>query len=416
MFFERPRGVRDFGPKEMDGRVHVESVLLEAFRSFGYRRVQTPTFESLELFCAKSGSGISEHLYVFDDKGGRRLCLRPEATAQVARMFSSDLRNLPKPLRLSYVSPMFRYEEPQKGRYREFWQAGVELIGASGPEADAECICLAGECIRRLGLSAKIRINHIGVLRELLNMRGLDEAEQNKVINLLDKGDYTAVRQSIGDGALSRLLDIRGSSDSVDVALSIVPEGGAKSMLQVMKKTLSLLDAAGVAYEVDFSMARGLDYYTGIVFDAKVDGLGAQNQVLGGGRYDNLIALFGGPSTPAVGFAFGLDRLIDSMEAQSVPLSGYRPDAYVIPVSEEVRGAAFVIAAKLRRAAPAKVIESDIAPRKLNKALQHAVETGAKYAIIVGAAELTDESVMLKDLTSQKQDTVRISDLLNHLN
>jgi len=415
MVFERPRGVRDFGPGEMGGRLHVESVLLGTFRSFGYRRVQTPTFEFLELFSAKSGADISEHLYVFDDKGGRKLCLRPEATAQVARMYSSELRNLQKPLRLCYVSPMFRYEEPQKGRYREFWQAGVELIGASGPEADAETVCLAGECLRRLGLKARIRVSHIGVLRELLNLQGLGETEQNRIIHLLDKGDYKTVQESIRDSPLIRLLDVRGSGESVDVALKLVPDGAAKRMLEDMKRTLNLLDAAGITYEVDFSMARGLDYYTGLVFDAKVEGLGAQNQVCGGGRYDNLIGLFGGPQTPAVGFAFGLDRLIDSMESQSINMAGYAPDAYVICASEDVRTQAFAIADKLRKEAPAKIIEVEILGRKLNKALQYAAEAGAKYAIIVGANELKEESVMLKDMNLQKQAKVRISDIASHL-
>ena len=197
MVFERPRGVRDFGPAEMAVRSHVERTLTCSFKSFGCRMVQTPSFEFAELFEQKSGADILSHLYVFEDKGGRRLCLRPEATAPVARMYAAELRSLPKPLRLSYYGPMYRYEEPQKGRYREFWQAGVELFGAAGAEADAEVVCLASECLRRLGLDFKLRVSQIGVLRAMLESLGLKSSRQNNVLQSLDKGDLDAVKEDL---------------------------------------------------------------------------------------------------------------------------------------------------------------------------------------------------------------------------
>ncbi|MFH1056147.1 MAG: histidine--tRNA ligase [Candidatus Altiarchaeota archaeon] len=411
MVFERPRGVRDFGPDEMRGRLHAESTISRVFESFGYRRVQTPTFEFLELFELKSGSDIREHLFVFDDKGGRKLCLRPEATAQVARMYASELRSLPKPLRVCYLSQMFRYEEPQKGRYREFWQAGVELLGVSGAEADAEVVCLAAECLKRLGLRFKLRVSHIGVLRRLLALQGLEAAEQDDVIHLLDRGDFKSVEGRIKDESFKKILGLRGLRDVVGSASELVSDAGVKATLEELDKTLTLLDFARVDYEVDFSMARGLDYYTGMVFDVRVEGLGAQNQVCGGGRYDNLIELFGGPQTPAVGFAFGLDRILESMQEQGADIPKAETDVYVVPISDDMRGEAFRIAVELRRKMPDCTVEYELSGRKLNKALQHASEINARYAVIVGATELKEQSVMLKDLKTQKQDKVKITEL-----
>jgi histidyl-tRNA synthetase len=416
MAFERPRGVRDFNPPEMCVRTYVEDAICSAFESFSYRRIQTPTFEFLELFDMKSGQDIKEHLYVLEDKGGRKLCLRPEATASVARMYASDLRSRPKPLRLYYLGPMFRYEEPQKGRYREFWQAGVELLGASGYEADAEVVCLASDCLRALGLKSKIRISHIGVLRRLLGIQGFDGSKQDRLIQALDKGDFEAVKAQVSDQSFIRLLEVKGGEAALDESIGIVSDQEARNMLQELKRTLTLLDAAGVEYEVDFSMARGLDYYTGMVFDARVEGLGAQNQVAGGGRYDDLISLFKGPQTPAVGFAFGLDRLLESMQKQGAKLPQLETDVVVVAASEDVRDAAFNVAADLRRRLVGKVVEYDLSGRKLNKALQHASENNVRYAVIIGSSELAEESVVLKDMAAQTQSKVRLQELPQRIN
>jgi len=415
MAFERPRGVRDFLPEEMAERGYVERKLTAAFESYGYRRVQTPTFEFLELFSLKSGDDIREHLYIMEDKGGRKLCLRPEATASVARMYASDMRVRPKPLRLYYTGPMFRYEEPQKGRYREFWQAGVELLGLTGPRADAEVIALVHDSLRSLGLKFTLRVSHIGVLRSLLKRQGFDQAEQDRVIRALDKGDTTFVREHVKDPAFHTLLELKGGVEAVGGAERLAQAEDVKSMLSGLKETLTLLTSAGVGYSVDFSMARGLDYYTGVVFDARVEGLGAQNQVLGGGRYDDLVQLFGGPQTPAVGFAFGMDRLAEAVKQQGGHLPGLRTDAYVIPASDAAADAAFTVAAGLRRARPELVVALELSGRKLNRALQHASETGARYAVIVGEAELKAGSVIIKDMKAATQETVSINDLPNKI-
>ncbi len=411
MVFERPRGVRDIAPREMMSRKYAQSVISSIFDSYGYMELQTPTFEFLDLFKAKSGSEITDHLYVFEDKGGRSLCLRPEATASVARMYCSDLRTHQKPLRLYYVCPMFRYEEPQKGRYREFWQAGVELIGSSGPSADAEVIIQASDCLRKLGLRCRIRVSHIGVVRHLLKSRGFNAESQDKLIQLLDKGDMKAVREMISDEKIVGLFNVKGSSDVVEDVKKLLADDELTPLIEEFQKTLSLLDAAGVEYTVDFSMARGLDYYTGIIFDVKVDELGAQNQVAGGGRYDDLISLFGGPNTPAVGYAFGLDRIVEAVGVQGIGVLADAVDAMVIPLGENMRGKAFEVAHSLRAELGGRRVVLDISERKLNKALQYAAESGVRYAVIVGEKEAATGSVMLKDMSSKTQDEVLISEL-----
>jgi histidyl-tRNA synthetase len=185
--FTRPRGTRDFLPEETEERRRVESILRKAFEQFGYREVQTPLFERLEVFTEKSGEEIKEHLYDFEDKSKRKLALRPELSAPTIRLYVNELRTKPKPRKLYYFENCFRYERPQKGRYREFWQAGVELIGSDRPEAEAEVIALSIYCIERLELKKyKLSIGHLGILRALLAKHGIQEDTQNNIISLLD--------------------------------------------------------------------------------------------------------------------------------------------------------------------------------------------------------------------------------------
>ncbi len=410
MTLERPRGVRDFPPKEMHEHLAVTKKLESVFHSFGYERVRTPTFEFLSLFEAKSGEEIKDHLYVFDDKGGRSLCLRPEATASVARMYGSDLRTHPKPLRLYYVEPMFRYEQPQRGRYREFWQAGVELIGGAGPYADAEAILMASNALTAIGLENAVRIGNIGFLRELLGGLGFDDAKQNKVIHALDKGEMDSVAEMVSSDIFNEVIGLHGGLDAIDRLLELAPDG-LKASVEGFRKTIGLLSGCKVDYTVDMGMARGLDYYTGIVFDVKATGLGAQNQVCGGGRYDRLIGLFGGPETPAVGFAFGVDRLVEALNEGGKAVETPRCDVYVASVSEAVRERAFSIAAAVRSGNPGLDVRFDIAGYKVNKALQHASEVGARYALIVGERELAEDAVVVKNMESSTQETIGISGL-----
>jgi histidyl-tRNA synthetase len=250
----------------------------------------------------------------------------------------------------------------------------------------------------------------MGVIRHLLSKLGLDEGGQAQVIQSLDKGDLDEVRKRT-DADFMKVVNVKGSSTAVGPLRGVWSDPVLEAMFDEFSATLRLLDENQVSYMVDFSMARGLDYYTGVVFDAKVEGLGAQDQVMGGGRYDKLVGLFGGPDTAAVGFAFGLDRLIESMQQQAVAMPAMRTDVFVAAVSDSIRDKAFKVALDLRRRRPGLIVEYGLADRKLNKAIQHALDIGARYVVLVGERELSEGGVVLKDMDAQTQETVRIEEL-----
>ena len=411
MAFERPRGTRDFSPEDMYDRDYVEGAVSRVFESFGYDRILSPVFEYSELFQQKSGDEIKEHMYVFEDKGGRSLCLRPEETACVCRMFVSDLRTRQLPVKLYYHCPMYRYEEPQKGRYREFWQTGVELIGSESPDSDAEVVAMASLVLKGFGLDCTLNLSHMGVLKGLLSEMGFDDEKQGKIIALIDKGRLDDLKEFKVD-KLFDILSLEGGVDAIEKAQNLL--AGHKKPLKALselKEVARILDFAGVKYNVKLGMARGLEYYTGIIFEVRVKGLGTQDQVCGGGRYDNLIELFGGPKTPAVGFAFGFDRLVEAMQLQGKKFPEKNVDAYVAAAGDNVRMEAAKIALELRKNCHGKIIVFDLMGRKLGKALEHASNLKAKYAVIVGEKELAEKSATLKDMVSGGQEKVKLSEL-----
>ncbi|VVB51345.1 Histidine--tRNA ligase [uncultured archaeon] len=399
---ERPRGTRDFDPRRQAVYDGVLSVVRRVFESYGYGRVTTPTFEHVELFTKKSGEDISEHLYVFTDKSERKLCLRPEATASVARFFAQDLRNSPLPLRLWYFAPMFRYERPQKGRYREFWQMGLELLGAKGVESDAEAVLVASDAMKELGLAYRLELNHVGILRGLLTDLSIPVEKHEHILHLIDTGEEKALLDETGSEALASILSLKGGPDIAEKArktLAIYPTAlaGLEELIAVANK----LAKAGAPYTLNLGIARGLAYYTGLVFEVRVEGLGAQNQVCGGGRYDNLIELFGGPQTPAVGFAFGFDRIVEALEMQNKLPTTPTPDVLVMAATEELRPIASEVAFTLRRESEhALSVVYDVAGKKLGKNLEYAASAGFKYAVIVGPREWAEGNVVVRDLTS----------------
>jgi histidyl-tRNA synthetase len=413
MDVKKPRGTRDFPYPEMEDREHVKRTISAVFERFGYRQILTPTFEHVELFAQKSGDEITEHMYVFEDKGGRRICLRPEATASVCRMYSEELRDMRLPLRLYYYCPMFRYERPQKGRYREFWQLGVELLGAKKAEADAEVILLAYESLKELGLSSELEVGHVGVLRGLMNDLGIAPDIQDKATAAIDKGDRDALMYLTESDVLGKLIDLKGASDAITKAEKLLADyPTASAALSEFREILSWLDLTSVPYEVNLGIARGLEYYTGMVFEMRVPSLAAQNQICGGGRYDKLIELFSGLSVPAVGFAYGFDRVMNAAEHQNIAIPKKRMDVVVAPVNDEVRKEAFKIAAGLRDTLS---VDLDVMGRKLPKILEYAAETRAKYVLIIGPADLKENKATVRNMADGKQETVTLSQLKEKL-
>ncbi len=413
MKIEKPRGTRDFTAEEMEGRDYIENALTDVFKAYGYRKIRTPTFEHLELFTLKSGEEISEHMYVFEDKKGRKLCLRPEETASVCRMFSETLRMSAKPIKLYYFDPMFRYEEPQKGRYREFWQLGLELIGPKGPESDAEVISVAYDSLKKLGLAFRLEIGHLGIVKGLLADKNITEDIQRKVISCIDKNDHEGLKKLTTEPLLFELIALKGGKEVIEKAEEKLRDSKkAVVALTELKEILSCLDVLGVEYVLNLGVARGLEYYTGMVFEIRVPDLGAQSQVCGGGRYDNLIELFSGISVPAAGFAYGFDRVTEALQMQGIKNPEEKRGIIVAPASQDMKKEAMKIAYDLRKTHAA---EYDLMDRKLGKILEYASEKGASYVVIVGRKDYSEGMVTVRDMLSGEQKTVKIKEIKNAL-
>ena len=405
-----PRGTRDFLPDEMEKRRFYESRLRHTARTFGFREVETPIFEDAELFILRSGPNVLKELYAFEDKGGRQISLRPEMTAPVVRMFVNNMSNEPKPIKVFYFGQCFRYERPQSGRYREFFQFGAEIIGSATPETDAEAIALAYAMIGQIGVkNYRIRIGHIGVLRQRIADAGVPADRTAEVLQKLDKKLYDEARPLMEDMGVK-------AEDIDDIFTLTETVGGVEVLDRVpgeagdwLRQVVAYLKVMGVEdLEIDLGVVRGLDYYTGMVFEAEAPALGAEKQICGGGSY-TLSELFGGEKVFSTGFAIGFDRILLALEKEG---SDYTPegiDAYVVSVTDDMRVKAAEVAAMLR--AGGVSADVDIMGRKMAKALKFASSVRARYAVIVGAKEMEQDSVTLRDMSTGEQTLVKVAEL-----
>ena len=429
----RPRGTRDFLPTAMRRRLAFEHILESVATSHGFERVQTPIFESLDLFTAKSGPGVVGQLYAFDDKGGRPLTLRPELTAPVMRMVAEEMRNQTKPLRLSYYGQCYRYEEFKKGRYREFFQYGVEIIGATGPLAEAEIVALALNMLTKAGLKHwQLRIGHVGILKSALAAIGLSdqtpadgEAPLAAAMRFIDKGDHEGFEALLSKQKISptsaqpifELQQLDGGIETLTEAHRILSaiDGVDLAPIDDLKTTcdaISLLASVPPSLNVDLTVARGLDYYTGMVFEIHVPELGGEGQVLGGGSY-KLMHLFGLEDLdPCCGFGLGFDRVLLALEAQAesegrkevVPgeLTS-SPHIAVVPFNIDAKEVLTMVA-ELRRYGIR--VDLEIRGRKIGKAMAWADSIGATYCCIVGPRDLEQGQLSVKNLNTGEQSTI----------
>jgi histidyl-tRNA synthetase len=393
---QKPRGTRDFLPDEMEARRMIEWRMREVARRWGYREVSTPEFEDLELFTIRSGEGIIEEMYVFLDKGGRKLALRPEITASVIRMYINEAKVAPKPLRWCYFADCFRYERPQKGRYRQFWQFGVELIGADTARADAEVIMLAADMLDSSGVTYDLKVGHLSFMKNLL--KDLEPQEQRKVMAHLDKKDFDGLKGTLEsldtpdlDKSLIALVECRDLGEAFDIA-GTIPEKDR------IYQTIETLDAADVNYSLNFGIARGLDYYTGMVFEGFAQNLGAENQILGGGAY-RLAHLFGGDDVASCGFAIGFDRVMVALGE----IPGKKDSVVAVVCTNEGRNHALEVARIFRKAGIRS--EMDLMDRGLGAQLAHASKS-ADFAVVIGLREAESGTVTLKNLHSGEQKTM----------
>jgi histidyl-tRNA synthetase len=402
--YQAPRGTFDVLPAAARARRHVEATAAAIFARAGYEAVATPIFEETELFERGVGHStdiVRKEMFTFEDKGGRSLTLRPEGTAPICRAYvEHGMHTLAQPVKLSYAGPFFRHERPQAGRYRQFHQLGAEAIGADSPLADAELIGLLAGLIAELGVpGVELRLGSLGsletrqaYLEELKAHLRAHEAELSKEVQ--ERIDANPLRAFDSDDEGTRA--VMASAPKLVERL----EGADAEHFEQVR---ALLDAAGVAYEIDPTLVRGLDYYTRTIFSFVCDRLGAQSEIGGGGRYDGLVEQLGGRPTPAVGWAAGIERILLALgEAEAAP----ERDVFVAVAEEDGgrRSLATVLASELRKAGLSA--EVDLGGRGLKGQLKHADRIGARRVLILEA-----DGAQLRDMASGEQrpvDTARI--------
>ena len=405
--FKAPKGTYDLIPPQSATYLAVREAIAAPLKNSGYGYIETPGFENVELFARGVGEStdiVTKEMYAFETKGGDQLALRPEGTASVLR--AALEANLHKagnlPVKLWYSGSYYRYERPQKGRYRHFSQVGAEAIGAEDPALDAELIILADQAYRALGLrNFRILLNSLGDKE----CRPVYRAALQDFLRGLDLDEDTRRRVDINP---LRVLDDK--RESVQKQLDGAPKLRdylCEACKAYHEQVRELLTAAGVAFEDDEKLVRGLDYYTRTTFEFVHDGLGSQSAVGGGGRYDGLSEMIGGPALPSVGWALGVDRTVLALEAEGVTLDIPAATAvYAVPLGEEARRVLFGVVTELRRSG----VATDFAfgGKGLKNAMKSANRSGARLALVAGERDLAEGVVQLKDLESGEQAAVAL--------
>ncbi len=427
--YQPPRGTRDFLPEEMNKRNWVLDRIREVFEAYGFEPLGTPAFESWELLKVKSGADVINQIYYFKDKSERELGLRFEWTASLARVVATH-RELQMPFKRYAIGPVWRYENPSEKRFREFWQADADIVGVKESIADAEVLSTAVDCLRHLGFAGfVIKLNDRRIIEALIQAIGMPTNRVLDIIRAVDKlekiGRDGVINElsklSIDEQATVELLDIltlNGSPNEVlarvEELFKDIPKGveGIESLRQILDYAKSFGYAEYIV--VDLSLARGLDYYTGPVFEVSAKGYEDYGSIAGGGRYDEIIGLFGGDTTPATGISLGIERLVPLLELKG-GFEGAKlgVDVLVAPISDNMRNEAIAISKELRDARISTLL--DLLGRRLSKQLEYASKKLVKKVVIVGEKELSEGFVILRDMKTGEQVKVKRRELINHL-
>ncbi|SDR26872.1 histidine--tRNA ligase [Thermostaphylospora chromogena] len=415
MNFQAPKGTFDWLPPRSELVLAVREALSAPARRAGYGYIETPTFEDTALFARGVGEStdiVTKEMYTFTDKGGRSITLRPEGTAPVVRaVLQHGLHNGPLPVKLWYSGNNFRYERAQKGRYRHFSQVGIEALGAEDPALDAEVITLGLDGYASLGLTGvELLLNSLGCK----DCRPAYRTALQSFLRGLDLDEQTRARVEINP--LRVLDDKRPEVRAQLEAAPLVTDHLCEACKAYHEEVRALLRAAGVTFTDDPRLVRGLDYYTRTTFEYVHGGLGAQSAVGGGGRYDGLSEMIGGPPLPSVGWAIGVDRTVLALEAEG--LAGgderaVRVQVYGVPLGEEARREMFTLLRELRAAG----VTADMAfgGRGVKGAMKSADRSGASYAIILGERDLAAGTAQIKDLASGEQTAVPLAEIVTTL-
>ncbi len=410
-----PRGTYDILPQDALTWQWMEVNIREVFLLYGYGEIRTPIFEHTELFLRGIGETtdiVEKEMYTFSDKGGRSITLRPEGTAPVVRAYiQHKLHGQGGTTKLFYLGPMFRQERPQAGRFRQFHQFGVELIGEETPLADAEVILLAHDLYQHLGLTE---------LEIYLNSVGCPECREE-----YKKALITSLQASSSQLCPSclrrlernplRLLDCKNSScQKVTAETPLIHDFLCQACKEHFIQVTSLLDQANVKYEIKPRLVRGLDYYTRTVFEVVNTDLGAQNAICGGGRYDGLVEECGGPAVPGVGFASGMERLYTTLQQSGkLPVCSKAPQVYIISLTKELSNIGFKIATNLRRSG--FKVELGFTVKSIKAQMKAANKSGALLCLIIGEDEWKDRQVTIKNMNDGQQTRVNFTDIIDQI-
>ena len=415
MVFRAPRGTADHLPEEQKYWRYIESRAVEIANRFGYGRIDTPAFEDSNLFVRSVGEGtdiVEKEMYTFEDRGGDSVTLRPEGTAPVCRAYlEHGMHNLPQPVRMYYFCPVFRYERPQAGRFRQHHQFGVEALGDADPSVDAEVIEVAWELMGSLGLrDIQLLVNSIGDGEcrpaYVERLRNYYAAHHERLCN--------DCRDRLGRNPL-RLLDCKVETchalgDEAPRSTDYLCDGCQDHW----EKLSGYLSAINLPYVVDHRLVRGLDYYTRTVFEIQPLDVGGQSTICGGGRYDGLITALGGRTTPGIGFATGIERLTLNLKRGDVPVPDEPSPKYLVAnVGDNARTAALELAARLRRSGVGAILSSG--SRGLRGQMRQANALNIPYALILGDDEIEKGEVVVRDMSASTQQSRALSDFLSEI-
>ncbi len=408
-----PRGTNDIHPPDTSYWQYIENKAHSVFNRYNYKEIRTPVFEYTELFQRGIGEAtdiVEKEMYTFEDKGGRSITLRPEGTASVVRSFlENKIYGQPQPTKYYYLGPMFRYERPQAGRYRQFHQIGIEALGSNDPFLDAEVIAAGMNYVQELGLNN---------LKVLLNSIGCRECRPGYVEELKkyaaeNKEKFCSDCKNRLKTNPLRILDckVEQCSEALKEA-PLILEALCDECEEHFRQVKTNLNRLEISYDLDPYLVRGLDYYTNTAFEVKYTGLGAQDTIFGGGRYNGLTEEIGRQSVPAIGFALGVERLLLTLKEQEIELpveTGL--DVFIITIGEKARSRGFTLNQELRRAGVKS--DMDYLDNSVGSQMKMADRQNAKYSFIIGGNELQKGVVTFRDMKSGEEEEIDIHNIVN---